>query len=253
VEGEVAWYCVNIACPAQIIRNMEHFVSRGAMDIVGLGMRIVEQLVEEGLVEDVADLYALRKEDLLGLEGFAEKKADNLVKAIQASRKSPLHRLINALGIHGVGEVAAEELSTHFTDLDALSTAQPEQIEAIEGFGPNTAEAIQAWFSIDRNIQVVEKLKRYGVWPVSVPQKKTGPAIFEGKRFVVTGTLPSFSRDEIKDFIKARGGKVSDTVSAKTDYLVAGENAGSKLEKAQALGVSILTEAELLSLSEKEV
>ena len=249
-EGEVAWFCVNNACPAQVIRNIEHFVSRGAMDIVGLGTRIVEQLVEAGLVCDVADLYALKREDLLSLEGFADKKADNLLQSISASKEMPLHRLINALGMHGVGEVAAEELASQYQDLDALAAADPAQIEAIEGFGPNTAESIKAWFAVPRNVQMIAKLKEYGVWPVAQQQNTNISSSFAGKRFVVTGTLPTFSRDAVKEFIKARGGKVSDSVSAKTDYLVAGENAGSKLDNAKALGVTVISEADLIAMSE---
>jgi DNA ligase (NAD+) len=249
-EGEVAWFCVNNACPAQVIRNIEHFVSRGAMDIVGLGTRIVEQLVESGLVHDVADLYALQREDLLSLEGFADKKADNLLQSISASKEMPLNRLINALGMHGVGEVAAEELAAQYQDLDALAASDPAQIEAIEGFGPNTAESIKAWFAVPRNVQMIAKLKEYGVWPVAQQQNTNISSSFAGKRFVVTGTLPTFSRDAVKEFIKARGGKVSDSVSAKTDYLVAGENAGSKLDNAKALGVAVISEADLIAMSE---
>jgi len=158
--------------------------------------------------------------------------------------------LINALGMHGVGEVAAEELASQYQDLDALAAADPAQIEAIEGFGPNTAESIKAWFAVPRNVQMIAKLKEYGVWPVAQQQNTNISSSFAGKRFVVTGTLPTFSRDAVKEFIKARGGKVSDSVSAKTDYLVAGENAGSKLDNAKALGVTVISEADLIAMSE---
>jgi len=249
IEGEVAWYCVNTACPAQIIRNIEHFVSRGAMDIVGLGIRIVEQLVQNGLINDVADLYTLTRQNLLKLEGFAEKKADNLIEAIDASRAMPLHRLINALGIHGVGEVAAEQLAGHFHDLDALASAKPEAIESIEGFGPNTAQSIKNWFSIKRNLTVIEKLRESGVWPRADVLCGKSSGALDGKRFVVTGTLVQFSRTEVKDFINQNGGKVSDSVSSKTDFLVAGENAGSKLDKAKELGVPVISEEDLIALA----
>jgi DNA ligase (NAD+) len=249
IEGDVAWYCVNTACPAQIIRNIEHFVSRGAMDIVGLGIRIVEQLVHTGLINDVADLYTLNRQDLLKLEGFAEKKADNLIDAIDASRAMPLHRLINALGIHGVGEVAAEQLARHFPDLDALASAKPEAIESIEGFGPNTAQSIKNWFSIKRNLTVIEKLRESGVWPSAEVLRDKSSGALDGKRFVVTGTLVQFSRTEVKDFIKQNGGKVSDSVSSKTDFLVAGENAGSKFVKAKELGVPVISEEDLIALA----
>lgn len=253
IESEVALYCVNNACPAQIIRNIEHFVSRGAMDIVGLGIRIVEQLVEAELIQDVADLYTLKKEDLINLEKFAEKKAENLLASIKASKSMPLHRLINGLGIHGVGEVAAEQLATHFSDLYALSSAPTEMIEAIEGFGPNTAASIRKWFAIDRNAEIVEKLKKFDVWPQAAMNSKNVSKVLDGKRFVVTGTLSKFSRDEVKEFIKSFGGKVSDSVSSNTDFLVAGDNAGSKLEKARELGIEIITEQDLIKISKGEI
>lgn len=251
-EGEVAWYCVNNACPAQIIRNIEHFVSRGAMDIIGLGIKIVEQLVEAGLIHDVADLYALDKEDLIQLEGFADKKAENIIDAITTSKGMPLNRLITGLGIHGVGEVAAEQLALKYMDLSALKNAEHGEIEQMDGFGPNTAHAIENWFAIKQNGEMIAKLKTYGVWPISAPSDNVGSDIFKSKKFVVTGTLQKFTRDEIKQFIKDHGGKVSDSVSSKTDFLVAGENAGSKLQKARDLDVTILSEDELLAMAGAE-
>lgn len=252
IEGEVAWYCVNAACPAQLLRNVEHFVSRGAMDIVGLGSKIVEQLIEAGLVRDVADLYALKREQLLELEGFADKKADNLIRAIEQSKRQSLARLIAALGIHGVGEVMAAELARRFPDLDALAKANAGDLQEIEGVGPNTAEAIADWFSRPFNQAVLKKLKAAGVWPrggTATVQSRASNAL-AGLTFVVTGTLPSMSRDEAKAFIEAHGGKVSDSVSKKTSYLVLGENPGSKLEKAKSLGVKIINENELKKLAE---
>lgn len=252
IEGEVAWYCVNAACPAQLLRNVEHFVSRGAMDIVGLGSKIVEQLIEAGLVRDVADLYALKREQLLELEGFADKKADNLIRAIEQSKRQSLARLIAALGIHGVGEVMAAELARRFPDLDALAKANAGDLQEIEGVGPNTAEAIADWFSRPFNRAVLKKLKAAGVWPrggTATVQSRASNAL-AGLTFVVTGTLPSMSRDEAKAFIEAHGGKVSDSVSKKTSYLVLGENPGSKLEKAKSLGVKIINENELKKLAE---
>jgi DNA ligase (NAD+) len=250
-EGEVAWYCVNAACPAQIIRNVEHFVSKGAMDINGLGIKIVEQLIAEGLVRDVADLYALKKEDLLKLEGFAEKKAENLLTAIAASKAQPLNRVITALGIHGVGEVAAGDLARHFADLESLSLASAADLQSLDGFGPNTAEALVDWFGREANQNLLAKLKTVGVWPAggesSIVNRQSSNAL-SGLTFVVTGTLPTLSRDDVKDFIESHGGKVTDSVSKKTSYLVLGENPGSKHDKALALGVPILDEAGLLEL-----
>ena len=249
-EGEVAWYCVNAACPAQLVRNLEHFVSRGAMDIVGLGIRIVEQLIDEGLVNDVADLFTLQKEQLLALEGFAEKKADNLLAALEAAKGQSLNRLLSALGIRGVGEVMAADLARHYPDLDALSGATLDELQGIEGVGPNIAAAIVDWFSREGNVNLLRKLRAAGVWPVS-DQAAAGserPGALRGLNFVVTGTLANFTRDGIKEFIQSNGGKVVGSVSGNTDYLVLGENPGSKLAKAQALGVRVISEDELRGL-----
>jgi DNA ligase (NAD+) len=251
LPGEVAWYCVNVACPAQLIRNLEHFVSRGAMDIVGLGIRIVEQLVSVGLLRDVADLYYLKKDQLLALEGFAEKKAENLIESIDSSRKRPLSRLISALGIRGVGEVMASDLARHYSDLDALSNTTFEELQRIEGIGPNIAQAIVDWFSRPANHLVLEKLRAAGVWPqvAGEPRTDDAPHPFSGMTFVVTGTLPSFTRDEIKEYIQSLGGKVTDSVSKKTSYVVVGENPGSKFDKAKKLGVAIVDEEALQKLA----
>lgn len=250
-EGEVAWYCVNAACPAQLVRNVEHFVSRPAMEITGLGIKIVEQLIQAGLVKDVADLYTLQRSELLKLEGFAEKKADNLLAAIDVSKQQPLARLISALGIRGVGEVLAADLTRYYSDLDALSAVTAEKLQEIEGVGPNIAEAVVDWFQRPANRKVLAKLKAAGVWPVAEEQKTNAASEFSGKTFVVTGALPGFSREGIKEFIQSHGGKVTDSVSKKTSYLVAGEAPGSKLEKARELGVPVLDEAGLLALMKK--
>ena len=249
LEGDIFMYCLNRACPAQLIRNLEHFVSRGAMDIVGLGIRIAEQLVAAGLVRDIADLYYLKREDLLGLEGFAAKKADNLLQSIEASKERPLGRVINALGIRNVGEVTANDLANTFMDLEALSQARVEDLQQVEGIGPNVAQAIADWFTIPANQQVLEKLRAAGVWPRSQRTGEVDGGALAGMTFVVTGTLPTLSREEAREFIQNRGGKVTDSVSKKTSYLVLGENPGSKLEKAQKLGVPILDEAALRKLA----
>ena len=246
---EVDWYCVNAACPAQLMRNLEHFVSRGAMEIVGLGEKIVVQLVEAGLVKDFADLFTLQRDDLLKLEGFAEKKADNLLQAIEASRQTPLTRAINALGIRGVGEVMAVDLSAHYHDLDELSKSTLEQLETIEGVGPNIAESIVDWFARPANQGVLAKLKQAGVWPrAEIKPAADDAQVLAGMTFVVTGTLPNFSRDEVKGLIQRFGGKVTDSVSNKTSYVVAGDSPGSKLDKARELNVPVLNEPDLLKL-----
>jgi len=252
IEGEVAWYCVNAACPAQVIRNIEHFVSRGAMDIVGLGIKIVEQLVEAGLVKDVADIYTLSKSDLLTLEGFAEKKADNLLVAIEASKAQSLNRLLSALGIRGVGEVGAVDLAQQYGSLERLSLVSIEELLEIEGIGPSIAQAVVDWFSTTSNQAVLNKLKSAGVWPVMEAIVSSDKAILKlnGQIFVITGTLPGFSRQEAKELIEQNGGRVTGSVSKKTSYLVHGENPGSKFTKAQDLGIQLLDEAGLRSLIE---
>lgn len=248
-EGEVAWYCVNAACPAQLVRNVEHFVSRSAMDIVGLGIKIVEQLIEVGLVRDVADLFTLKKDQLLELEGFAEKKAENLLGSIDQAKGRSLNRLIAALGIHGVGEVMAGDLARTHGNLSALSKTTTDELQQIEGVGPNIAESIVDWFSRPANQKLLKKLKAAGVDPQMKKEEKAKEGAFTGLTFVVTGTLPNFSRDDAKRFIESRGGKVTDSISKKTSYLVLGENPGSKLDKATSLGVKIIDEAELKKMA----
>jgi len=248
---EVAVYCVNAACPAQLVRNLEHFVSRPAMDIVGLGIRLAEQFVEEKLVSDVADLYGLKQEDLLALEGFAEKKAKNLLRAIEASRQRPLARVILALGIRGVGEMAAADIAAAFRDLEALGKASSDDLQTIEGIGPSIAGAVVDWFTRPRNRRLLDKLREAGVWPAAeaAPAPK-GAQTLAGLTFVITGTLPTLTRGQTKALIQFHGGKVSESISRSTDFLIAGEAAGSKLEKARELGVKVVDEAALQTLIE---
>jgi DNA ligase (NAD+) len=252
LPGEVAWYCVNASCPAQLIRNLEHFVSRGAMDIVGMGIKVVEQLVEAGLLKDAADIFSLNIEKLLTQEGFAEKKADNLVDAISAVKDRPLGRLINALGIRGVGEVAAADLAKRYGDLDLLAKASTDELQQMDGIGPNIAAGIVDWFDRKENRELIERLKQAGVSTQNAGNGSSGPGSqkLSGLTFVVTGTLPGLGREEVKEYIQVRGGKVTDSVSAKTSYLVLGENPGSKLEKARSLGVKVIREEELRKLGE---
>jgi DNA ligase (NAD+) len=258
-EGEVAWYCVNAACPAQLVRNVEHFVSKGAMDINGMGIKIVEKLIETGAIKDVADIYLLNREDILGAVTKKDRKtdkeppgkiADNLLSAIAESRKQPLARLITALGMRGVGEVSARDLSVHFTSLDLLAKATAGDLQTIEGVGPNIAEAIIDWFSRERNRKVLEKLKAAGVWPVNQPSNrdKRLSDLLAGQTFVITGTLPTSSREGAKEYIESHGGKVTDSVSKNTTYLLLGESPGSKFEKAKSQGVKIISEEELRKL-----
>jgi DNA ligase (NAD+) len=231
---------------------MEHFVSKGAMDITGLGIKIVEQLIAAGLVKDVADLYTLTRKGLLSLDGFADKKADNLLDAITASKNQPLARLLTALGVHGVGEVSARDLSAHFPSLDLLCAASEDELQRVEGVGPNIAAGIVDWFSHERNQSVLEKLRLAGVWPLGMQVAAGTPGPLAGMTFVVTGTLPTLSREGAKEYIEQHGGKVVDSVSRNTSYLVLGEAPGSKYQKAQALGVKIIGEEELRKLCSGE-
>ncbi len=245
---EVAYYCVNSACPAQLIRNLEHFISQGAMDIVGMGINTVKQLVNAGLLQDISGLYRLTKDDLMKLEGFGDKKADNLLAAIETSKSQSLARLINALGIRGVGEVAAQDLSRRYHDLHELSQVTGEQIETIEGFGPSIAENLTEWFASPDNHEMLARLKASGVWPVSEEQAASGPQPLNGLTFVITGTLPSLGRNEAKELIEKNGGKVTGSVSKNTSYLVLGAEPGSKFDKAQQLNIPTLSEADLQQL-----
>lgn len=240
--GEVAWYCVNASCPAQLIRNLEHFASRGAMEIVGLGIRIVEQLVQHKLVQDIADIYSLNREQLLLVEGFATKKAENLLNSIKDSKNRPLSRVINALGIRGVGEVMAVELANNYEDLEKLSQTTLENLQSIEGVGPNIALAITDWFKRETNQNVLIKLRRAGVWPIERARSRDSNTNLKlsNLTFVITGTLPGQSRDELKEIIQTNGGKVTDSVTKNTSYLVVGDQPGSKLDKAKNLGIKLL-------------
>ena len=248
-EGEVAYYCVNAACPAQLVRSVEHFASRGAMDIEGFGIRQAELLVERGFLHDVADIYYLAPDQLLALDGFAEKKVANLLAAIEASKEQPPSRLLTALGIQGVGGTVAELLIDHFGSIAALASASPEALQEIPGIGPKLASAVREWFARGPNLQVVEKLTSAGVRIGAQEPERLGAQPLSGKTFVITGTLPSMSREQAKDLIQRHGGRVTGSVTSKTDYLVAGERAGSKLAKAEKLGVSVIGEAKVLAMT----
>jgi DNA ligase (NAD+) len=246
LEGEVAYFCVNSACPAQLTRLVEHFA--GVMDIVGFGEKLAVQLVAAGLVHDVADIFSLKAEALLELPGFAEKKAENLVASISAAKQRSLALLLSALGIRGVGEVMAADLAAAFGSLDALSAANVESLQAVEGVGPNVAQAVVDWFARPGNRAVLRKLRQRGVWPTGQARRRAAGGPLSDKTFVITGTLPNWSRDDAKAFIEEHGGKVTDSVSKKTSYLLLGESPGSKLAKAQELGVPIIDEAGLRKL-----
>ena len=248
VEGEAATACVNAQCPAQLVRLLEHFVSRGAMDIDGLGIIQTMTLLEKGLIKDAADLYSLEKDQLLGLERMAEKSVSNLLAAIDASKDRPLSRLLVALGIDHVGSEAAELLAGHFGKMDALMAADEEALTAIPSIGPKIAASVVSYFQNSTNRDVIGRLGRAGVRLEDQARPEPVSPTLAGLRFVVTGRLQAFSRSDIADRIKAAGGAVSGSVSKKTDYLIAGEDAGSKLADAEALGVKVITEDEFLAL-----
>ena len=245
-EDEAAIRCVNPECPAQLSRRIAHFASKDAMNIDGLGSQIVDALIDEGLIRNVADLYALTPDSVAELDRMGEKSAANLVTAIQNSRSAGLERLIYALGIRNVGEVAAEALAQHFGSLDACMNATVEDICSIPDFGQVTAECVVKFFGHEQNREICSQLQNAGVLdkPVKMPQKSH----LAGLTFVITGTLPTLSRNEATDLIKSCGGKVSSSVSKKTDFVVYGEAAGSKLTKARELGISLIDEAGLLKM-----
>ena len=241
--------CTNSACPAQVSRSIEHFASKGAMNIDGLGPQIVELLLANGKIKDASDLYLLTVEDIETLDRMGKKSAQNLVSAIEASKSVGLARLVYALGIREVGEVAAAALATRFGTLDALSLASAEDIFAIENFGEVTADYVVDFFSHQQNRELCARLAAAGV--LTVDTSAPVGDLFASKSFVLTGTLPTMSRDEASALIKQNGGKTVGSVSKKTDYVLAGEAAGSKLTKAQELGIKIISESDLLEMIEK--
>jgi DNA ligase (NAD+) len=244
--GEKVTRCPNPDCMASLTRSIQYFASKSAMDIDGLGEKIVQQLVGVGLVKDVSDLYKLTEDDLIPMERFAEKSAENIVKAIEKSKTPDFWRYINALGIRYVGEATAQVLAQHFKNLDELMKASKEDLLQVEGVGEQVASSIREYFDNPRNQELLDKLKNLGVEEREPESRAAG--LLAGKTFVFTGGLTHFSREEAKAQVAARGGKVSSSVSAKTDYVVAGADPGSKLAKAQELGVTILDEAAFAEL-----
>ena len=250
-DGEAMRLCVNTSCPAQLVRLLEHFVSKGAMDIDGMGIKQTSMLLDNGLIEDVADLYSLRKEDLLELERMAEKSVTNLLAAIEASKERPLSRVLLALGVGHVGSEVAELLARYFGSIESLTEATEDELTAIPSIGPKIAATVVAYFKNESNRRVIEKLRTAGVRLEDETRAEPARQPLSGLRFVVTGRLQDFSRSQIEDAIKEAGGAVSGSVSRKTDYLVAGEDTGAKLADAEALGVSILAEADFRKLVEE--
>ncbi len=248
-EGEAALRCENYVCPEQVKRRIAHFASRGAMDISGLGISLVELLVEQELISTIADLYELKKEDVAGLERMGDKSAENLIAGLEASKKQSLARLIFAIGIPFIGITAAKLLAKEFGSLKKMTEANKEQLEKIDGLGEKMAESIGRFFEDEKNIEIIKRLASFGL---NVEEDKAGsgtsPGVFEGKTFVLTGTLPTLTRVEVGELIEKHGGKVISSVSKKTNYLLAGEKAGSKLAKAEKLGIQIISEADLMKM-----
>jgi DNA ligase (NAD+) len=246
-EDEVAYRCVNAACPAKRKESLLHYASRHAMNIDGLGEKIVDQLVDKGLVKDVADLYALKEDEVAALDRMAEKSAQNLLAEIEGSKKNSLARLIYALGMRFVGERTGQLLAEHFSSLEELAAAKEEQLVAVPEVGPKVAAAIAEFFSEPANRQLIKKLNKAGVHPTA-EKREVKSQKFAGKSFVFTGGLANRSREEAGEIVQQHGGKVSGSVSKKTDYVVVGADPGSKYDKAKELGVSILTESEFEKL-----
>ncbi|HMF77598.1 MAG TPA: NAD-dependent DNA ligase LigA [Bryobacteraceae bacterium] len=246
-EGEAASRCVNTNCPARLRESLLHFAARGVMDIDGMGDALVDQLLARGLVRGIADLYDLKLEQLLELERMGEKSASKVLKNIDNSRKQPLWRVLNGLGIPFVGERTAQLLAGHFGDLNAIAAASVETLQEVAEVGPKVAESVRQFFAEERNVDLVNRLRAAGLsFQGEKEKKKTGP--LTKLNFVITGTLPTLKREEAKDLIEKAGGKVVGSVSAKTNYLLAGEEAGSKLDKARDLNVPVIDEAELFAM-----
>lgn len=245
-EGEAALRCTSTNCPAQRIRSIIHFTSRGAMDIEGLGDAVVEQLVNEGLIKTSADLFYLKKDELVGLERFAEKSAQNLIDAIEKAKKNPLDKLLCGLGIRLIGAKGAKAIAAHFGNIENIINAKIDEVLLIDDVGEKMAESLVHYFAEPQTRELIERMKNAGVNMTA--EEKVSGGIFEGKTFVLTGTLPTLKRPEAQKIIEDNGGKVSGSVSKKTDFVVAGEEAGSKLTKAESLGIKIITEEELLGM-----
>ncbi|MPM23774.1 DNA ligase [bioreactor metagenome] len=253
LEGEVAVKCINMSCPAQIRRGIIHFVSRDAMNIDGLGESIITLLLNEKIIEDVADLYSIKKEDVVNLERMGDKSANNLVKSIKKSKENDLWRLINGLGIKFVGVKGAKILAKNFASLDSIIKASFEDLINLEEFGEIMAKSVIEFFKEEKNLNVIDKLKKAGVNMNAEDDSNNDiPKIFEGMKIVLTGTLPTLKRNDAKEIIESRGGKATSSVSKSTTFVLAGEEAGSKLTKANELGIKVIDENQFIELAKLE-
>lgn len=242
-EGESAIRCTGIECPAKLFRNLVHFVSREAMNIDGLGENIIGQLLDKGLIENIADIYTLQLEDIASLKKNGKKFAQNLMDSINKSKENDLYRLITALGIRHVGTKASKLLARKYKNMDNIMKAELEDLSMINDIGPIVANSIREFFSQEQTQDLIQKLKEAEVNMITKEEENVDQR-FEGKTFVLTGTLEAYTRGEATNIIEKFGGKTASTVSKKTDYVLAGEEAGSKLTKAQSLGVTVISEAE---------
>jgi DNA ligase (NAD+) len=253
MEGDAMAYCVNISCPAQRLESLKHFVSQGAMDIRGLGPQTLEKMIELDLVEDYADLYDLTEEELGQLPGFKKKSIDNLQASLEGSKGRPFERVLFALGIRHVGESVAALLAERFRSLEEVVSASVEVIRAVEGVGPEIATSVRDFLDRKANLDLVERLRSAGLQFSASKKEKAAAELLSGQTWVITGTLDSMSRKEAAELIRKNGGKVSSSVSSKTSYLLAGPNAGSKLSKAETLGVSTVSEGDLYQMLTPDV
>ena len=256
LEGESAVKCINISCPAQIRRGIIHYVSRDAMNIDGLGESIITLLLNEKIINDIADLYYIQKEDVINLERMGEKSANNLLKSIELSKQNDLWRIINGLGIKYIGIKGAKVLASNFRNIDEIIEADVDKLTSLEEFGEIMAKSVVSFFKEDKNLKVIEKLKEAGVNTTALKSEDSDTIkIFEGMKIVLTGTLPTLKRNDAKDMIESRGGKSTSSVSKSTSFVLAGEEAGSKLTKANDLGIKVIDESkflEIINLKNKE-
>jgi DNA ligase (NAD+) len=250
-EGEAQHYCLNSnTCPPQITGKIQHFISRKAMDVDGLGAETIELLFRDGLIRNYADLYTLQKEDLLPLERMAEKSVDNLLLGVEASKKIPFERVLFGLGIRFVGQTVAKKLAASFGSIDRLANATKDELEEVDEIGERIAQSVVLFFSNPNNLQTIQRLKDYGLqMTISADRLAAQTSLLKGSTFVVSGVFESFSRDELKAAIEINGGKVSSSISSKTTYIVAGKNMGpSKFQKAEKLGIPLLSESDFRAL-----
>jgi DNA ligase (NAD+) len=248
IEGEAVSRCTNLSCPAKLRESLRHFAARKAMNIEGLGDKLVDQLLARGMVKDFVSIYELKLEELIELDRFGEKSAENLLQQIENSKNRTLEQQLFALGIRFVGETVAKILMDHYSSIDEIAKASAEELQNISGIGERIALSIAEFFSIEENLQLIERLKKHGLFRPQTQKKKVKGTKLAGLTFVITGTLEQFSRDQAKAAIEQAGGKVTSSVSKRTDYLVCGEEAGSKLENAKKLGVKVLNEKDFLKL-----